>query len=228
MINDKQKQRLTEIAESAAKLFRTRTYKYTQMADIAQDLEMSVGMLYIYMKSKKALFDFTLMYIFDEDVFSKEIELPFTGIEHKALFEEYVENAFQKYISVLNTKIKTDLKQNDFEESMNDIFLLLSKYWKGMLIIERNGISWPYLLEGYNKMRKNAYGLFEQYFNNLIKQNILRPLKDINLSFYLFIESFALFAMHRHDRSIKNITEEQARETVIDAMKHAFLNKELL
>src|SRR5918911_541542 len=49
--------RLEQLAESAVKVFTARGYRRAQMADVAREMGVAPGTLYLYVESKEALFD---------------------------------------------------------------------------------------------------------------------------------------------------------------------------
>lgn len=52
--------RLQTIYEAASSLFINKGYMRTQMKDIAKEIGLSTGMLYVYFKGKKDILDFIL------------------------------------------------------------------------------------------------------------------------------------------------------------------------
>jgi len=224
-----QKQYIIKIINSAAKLFMTKGYKQTQMVDVAKDVSVSVGSIYNYFNGKKALFDITLKYIFNDNKLDDNQILPIEDINHDILLNEYIATVYISYTSKYEKILKNEEKTNDFTEVINTIYTMLSKYWKGILILERNELSFPKLSGYYFNTRSNFFMLLTQYLINKIKQGIVRPLNNVEIYARLIIENIAWFAMHRHhDSHLKNLDDSIAKSSVIDALNHAFLKKEYL
>src|SRR5438093_7283345 len=56
--------RIDELADTAARVFTTRGYRRTQMADVARAMGLAPGTLYLYVASKEALFDLVVQRAF--------------------------------------------------------------------------------------------------------------------------------------------------------------------
>src|SRR5437773_2024759 len=56
--------RIDELADTAARVFTTRGYRRTQMADVARAVGLAPGTLYLYVASKEALFDLVVQRAF--------------------------------------------------------------------------------------------------------------------------------------------------------------------
>src|SRR5690349_15315274 len=59
--------RLDQLVESAARVFTERGYRRTQMADVAREMGVAPGTLYLYVESKEALFDLVVQRAFVSD-----------------------------------------------------------------------------------------------------------------------------------------------------------------
>ena len=229
MTNENQKERLINIANAATIIFVEKGYKNTQMINVAQHLNVSVGTLYIYIKSKKALYDITLMSIFDNNFYNKIQNLPFEGIEHNILLEQYVHKVFNKYISDYKNIIEKKDIDNDFEIVISSIFTLMTNYWPGMSIFEKGDDSWPKFSKYYFNIRSEYFDLLKIYIEKKISQNIIRPLENIDIYSRLIIETIAWFAIHRNfDEDLKKFDNSTIKNIVIDSLKHSFLREEYL
>jgi AcrR family transcriptional regulator len=224
MINQKQKERLIQVAKNAAELFMAKGYIHTQMLDVALKMGVSVGTLYIYVKSKKALFDFTLQLIFNDYNLPDDLELPLQEIDHDYLMSHIISPLVKKHNDNIKTVIeKSDNKRQEMEEIIRLTFSYLSQYRTGIHILERNELSWPELTDFFFKIRARYIKQIASYLAKGIELGIIRPLENVEISARLILESIAWFAMHRHyDRDLKNLENKQAMETVVDALTHAF------
>ena len=103
------------------------------------------------------------------------------------------------------------------------MFDFIVKYRRPIIIMERNGLSWPNLTDYYFTTRSKYIHKIAKYLEKGIKQGMIRALKDTQLSARLILECIAWFAMHRyHDRDLHALDDERAADTVVDAMVHAF------
>ncbi len=224
MITQKQKSKLREIIEQGAELFMRKRYENTQMLDVAQKMGVSVGTLYLYVKSKKALFDLALREIFTDFAFGEILELPVTELDHNHLMENVIDVCLQKHMSEIKLIInKNDDRLREVEEIIRLMYAFQSKYRKGILILERNRVSWPGLADFFFASRADYVRQIADYLEQGISQGITRPLQNPLLSARLILECIAWFAMHRHyDRDLSGLDDKQAVDTVVDALVHAF------
>ena len=112
MLQQKQKNRLLEIAEHAAELFMWKRYEHTQMLDVAQKMNISVGTLYLYVKSKKALFDFTLKLIFSDYALKDDVELPLQEMDHNHLIKHVIDARIKKHMTEITAIIDSSLEKS--------------------------------------------------------------------------------------------------------------------
>ncbi len=223
-MNQKQKLKLREIIEQGADLFMRKRYENTQMLDVAQKMGVSVGTLYLYVKSKKALFDLALQEIFRDFAFKETLELPVAEIDHDFLMEHIVGVCIRRHMSDIKAIIsKGKDRLSEVEEIIRLMYGFQATYRKGILMLERNGVSWPKLADFFFNSRAHYVRQIADYLEQGITQGITRPLQNPLLSARLILECIAWFAMHRHnDRDLSGLDDKQAEDTVVDALVHAF------
>src|SRR5882724_6430613 len=65
MVRRRSDTRLSDLVEAASRVFIKQGYRRTQMADVAEELGVAKGTLYLYVKSKEGLFDFVVRHLDD-------------------------------------------------------------------------------------------------------------------------------------------------------------------
>src|SRR5512147_2581245 len=70
--------RLDRLIAAAARVFTTRGYRRTQMADVARAMGVAPGTLYLYVASKEALFDLVIQraFVAEDDLPPLTLPLP--------------------------------------------------------------------------------------------------------------------------------------------------------
>src|SRR5215510_9747336 len=76
MLRTRPPDRLDQLIASAIKVFTTRGYRRTQMADVAREMGVSPGTLYNYVESKEALFHLLIERAFRKDQATPAVTLP--------------------------------------------------------------------------------------------------------------------------------------------------------
>jgi hypothetical protein len=99
---------------------------------------------------------------------------------------------------------------------------------EGIALLERSAVEWPELAAlFYKDMRRKVLARIEAYIAARIRGGHFRRVPDVAAAARLLNETIAWMAMHRHgDVDSRNVSDEAAESTTIDALVHAFLLKE--
>ena len=87
--------RMNLIFNEASHLFINKGYARTQMKDIAKEIGLSTGMLYVYFTGKRELLSFLLKGTIEPAFVTKEFELPIRSELFESLDSEIIE-AFEQ------------------------------------------------------------------------------------------------------------------------------------
>ena len=209
--------KLKQIYLSASKFFIHKGYRQTQMIDIAKDVGMAAGSFYNYFTGKKAMFDFTIRCSFDDQYLDEEVVFPIEEINH-----DDVNVYFQ---GIIHQDIEQPLKEENlaFEKLIGVVYDFISKYWRGIRILERNEVDWPALALFYYEERKQVFKMIDDYLKTGIEKGEIRQIDNIEYHTRLIIETVAWWGMHRrYDRMHNDIDNNVAKAMVVDVLSHAY------
>ncbi|MDR2977727.1 MAG: TetR/AcrR family transcriptional regulator [Streptococcaceae bacterium] len=213
--------RIKAIVEAATSLFLRQGYAQTQISHIAKAAGVSVGTIYHDFTGKNEIMHMVLKCTIDPDFIEQDFDKPisddlFEGIENEivALFKEK-EAVFARNL------------ENDnycFETLISDSFDTLARYAVGCLFIEKNQYEFTFLAENYKAYRKQFFKTITQYVSGFIREGTIRPMKHLDLSVTLIIETLTWWAMDRQYISFETsaIPLSLAKEVCMDNLVSAY------
>lgn len=219
-MTEEQKEKLVRIIDAGYEVFHKNGYKLAQMSDVASVMNGSVGSIYSYVKGKKALFDLCFLESFVDNFLNTVTELPFEQIEHQLMLDRYIASFLEQ-----NSALQKDfyVKNPPLSEVIEFLFRHVTKFWRGIRMLDSSAKQWPLLFDFYRLFRTEAYQGLSEYLVRGMENGKIRRLKEPSLSARLLIENIAYFAMHRrYDMILHDMDENSAYEVTLDAMVHAF------
>lgn len=216
-------QRIQEIAEAATRLFLRQGYAKTQISHIAKAVGVSVGTIYLDFAGKKEIMHFILKCNIDPSFMEREFQRPITddlfiGLESEiiSLFER-TEHDFASHLQDSSTGY-------DLEALISDAFDILARYAVGCLFIEKNQYDFQNLAQHYLAYRKNFLHTMMGYISALTEQGSVRPLKHLELTTTLIIETLSWWAMDIRYTSFetKEIPLDLAKQICMDNIIAAY------
>lgn len=216
------KNRLSEIYEAASNLFINKGYSRTQMKDIAKDINLSTGMLYMYFTGKKDLLNFTLKATIEPNILNALTEFPIDGKQLEDI-ESEIRGTLQLHAESFSRGF--DENKLKFEEMLSYTFDLISQYGKGLLIIEKNPDDVGQIFKDYIKYRETFFDQMLKYIKYYQSQGSCRKLEYPESSTILIIETISWWAMHLRNDTFspqKNISVEEAKAVCLDNLVNAY------
>lgn len=227
--SSKNRERLEQLIHSGVKLFARQSYNNIHMAQIAQDMKVAPGTLYLYVESKQALFDFLISYTFKSAIDLQKVNLPIkstrTGTTSALLKKLYLErNAYAFIEEALERKSVKDIRA-EFEGILRKFYRLFVEYRHGIGIIMASAVDFPEFQEFFYKyLRDSVVQLMSDYLSSRIKMGLLRKVPDARATARLILEVTIWFAVHRRGGMNPTIMDEKlSEETVVDTLLNAFL-----
>lgn len=217
-----EKAKLISLLDVSAMQFLKKGYKQTQVSDIAKDASIATGSIYNYFEGKRALFDCTICYLFDLNWSYDEITFPFKEISHEDIWQDYIKKSFEFYYSRLYDIYNCE---NPFIEFIDAIFSMLNTHWRGILILERDTISWPLLSKEYSEGRSEFIGYTEKAFIELMKKGYVNEIDESQVSWHVrfIIESISWWGMHRKYMNEEQFdNDDKAKDIVIEVITRAY------
>ncbi len=227
--SSKNQERLEQLIHSGIKLFARQSYNNIHMAQIAHDMKVAPGTLYLYVQSKQALFDFLLNYTFKGETDLGKVVLPIkmtrTGSTSALLERLYLErNPYGFIEEALKRKSVKDIRA-EFDGILREFYQVFVKYRHGIGIIMASAVDFPEFYEFFYKyLRDSVVQLMSDYLSSRIKMGLLRKVPDTRATTQLILETTIWFAVHRRGGMNPTIMDEKlSEETVVDTLLNAFL-----
>ncbi|MDO8289032.1 MAG: helix-turn-helix domain-containing protein [Parvibaculum sp.] len=219
---EKSAARLAEIAEAATVCFSEAGFRRTQVADIARQMGVSAGTLYLYADSKGALFHLAVMHVTRQPL--TDLALPVTDPGIEATLRVLTDAISRRsYWPTLYAALASD-KAPDLEtlEAIGgEIYDTLTEERRTIWLLDACNLDIPELNTIYRRNVRGTYLMdLAKYMERSVRPDLSAPQKSIALR--AAVEIIAWAAMHRRrERGLPD--EYQATETEArNASKRAF------
>ncbi|WRS28441.1 helix-turn-helix domain-containing protein [Oscillospiraceae bacterium MB08-C2-2] len=215
--------RINLIFDAASQLFINKGYARTQMKDIAKEIGLSTGMLYVYFTGKRDLLSFLLKGTMEPEFVTQEFELPIPSALFDSLDDAIME-AFEENTKAFSSHLN-DISNYPLEQMLSDAFDVISKYGIGCLLIEKNPDDLGKLTEFYKEYRQKFYHQVLSYITQYMESGTFRPVEYPQHVTRLIIETLSWWGMHIANDAFetqKNLTVETAKSICMDNLLHAY------
>jgi len=223
--------RLAQLIASAIKVFTTRGYRRTQMADVAREMGVSPGTLYNYVESKEALFHLLIERAFHKGHSVPPANLPLPTPPPEAtlqLLRERLatEATFPRLDAALARQRVTNVRA-ELEGVVRELYSLVAGNYHASALIERSALDWPELAAvWFGELRRSILQRLTQYLERRIERGHFRPVPDAPTAARLILEVVAWFAWHRHEDVFSQIDDKLAEETTVHFVVSTLLREE--
>ena len=215
--------RMKLIYDAASHLFINKGYARTQMKDIAKEIGLSTGMLYVYFTGKRDILSFILKGTIHPEFITQEFERLIQPQIFSTLDAEIME-AFEQ-----NTKTfashSGDMTNYNLEQMLSEAFDVISKYGVGCLLIEKNPDDLGKLTGYYKEYRQKFFNQVLWYITFYMENKTFRQVQYPQHVTRLIIETLSWWGMHlMHDafEIQKDIPRETAKKVCLDNLFHAY------
>lgn len=233
MVRPRPADRLPVLVEAAIRVFSSRGYHRTQMADVAREMGVAAGTLYGYVESKEALFLLLLEHGFREaEGVVVPPALPVSAPPPAELLarlrERLAEGARLASLEAALGRRRPGEPRAEIRGIVGELYDRMARHRRAIVLLERSAADWPELAElYYREMRRGLLERLERWIVRGAQAGRLRRVPHPAAAARLVNETVAWFALHRHgDRDSSSISDEAARETVLDALVHALVAPE--
>ncbi|WMJ87681.1 TetR/AcrR family transcriptional regulator [Anaerocolumna sp. MB42-C2] len=216
--------RMELIFNAASHLFINKGYAKTQMKDIAKEIDLSTGMLYVYFTGKRDILSFLLKETIDPTFIAREFELPIRSELFDSLDNEIIE-AFEENTKAFSAHLK-DITNYPLEQMLSDAFDVISKYGIGCLLIEKNPDDLGKLTDYYKEYRQRFYTQVLSYITLYMQMGTFRKVEQPQYVTRFIIETLSWWGMHISNDAFetqKNITAQAAKNICMDNLLHAYM-----
>lgn len=215
--------RMRSIFDAASHLFINKGYARTQIKDIAKEIGLSTGMLYVYFTGKRDILNFILKGTIDQAFITQEFELPIRSELFDSLDNEIM-NAFEENTKAFSSHLD-NITDYPLEQMLSDAFEVISKYGIGCLLIEKNPDDLRKLTAYYKEYRKKFYGQVLSYITQYMQTGTFRQVEHPQYITRLIIETLSWWGMHITNDAYeiqKDIPIETAKSVCMDNLLHAY------
>lgn len=217
-------ERLAELIAAATRTFLTSGYRRAQIADVAREMNVAPGTIYLYVESKEALFDLVIRSaVVPESPLPSELPLS-TPKQGKTLSFIKQRLRSEGRVSTLEEALREGPTGQELEPIAREIFRQSSRYWLAIKLIERSALDWPELANAwFIRSRAQVVGQLGEYFERAIEAGGLRRPPHVQAAARLTLEMNAYLAIHRHiDPFPTPMDDAVAEETFVDAVLAAY------
>jgi AcrR family transcriptional regulator len=212
--------RIKDLLEAATVVFTRQGYRRTQMSDVAQELGVAKGTLYLYVESKAALFATVLRYaagrIADPDVLPLPIPSPPPGQLAARIRRGLAATAAPASLERALARRRVVDVERELDEIVRELFAISSEHRSMIKLMDRCHDHPEIGNVFYQGGRFAQLDLLAQYLESRLKHGHLRSLPDIRTAARFVIESVATWAVHIHwDPEPQGIDPSDAEETLV-------------
>lgn len=222
--------RLRELVRSATAVFIEQGYKSAQMEDVAKAMRVAKGTLYVYVKSKEALFDLVARCADRHEEFEKVPRLPIRTPGHRATIA-YVRQrlAEQQILPTLEVALtrRGPAPRGEFQKIVAELYAAMEGNRYGLKLIDRTAKDLPELATlWFAGARGGLVAALSEYLRQSISRGNMKEFSDITVAARFIIETAVFWAVHRHwDPHPQKVDDNAVRETVVRLIVNAIVKE---
>jgi AcrR family transcriptional regulator len=213
--------RFGDLLQAATRVFIAQGYRLTQMSDIAEAMGVAKGTVYLYVKSKEALFAAVLRYADRTPPAVSELQLPLAPPEAGELLVELKKaldrDALPSTLALALERRRVPNVRVELEEIVRDLYTEQSHHRTLIELIDRCARDHPELgALFYARGRFARVDMLARYLDARIEMGLLPAVPDSLATARFVIEAIATWAVHIHwDPAPQGIDPETAEELVV-------------
>jgi AcrR family transcriptional regulator len=216
--------RFQRLIECATRVFIDRGYLRTQMEDVARELGVAKGTLYLYVESKEALFDLVVRAA-DRQVplpIPEQLPVPTPAPGATIRFAEQRladSDPLPELEAALAQRRVVDVRV-ELEEVVRELYRTLARNRTGIKLLDRSAEDYPEFAEFWYRHGRDALmaGLVE-YLGERGRRGRLRNVGsgvDVEITARLIVETIVFWAVHRHwDPHPQHLDDAAAEDAVV-------------
>ncbi len=193
------------------------------MKDIAVDIGLSTGMLYLYFTGKRDILNFLFKGTLEPEFITEDHAFPLEASHFEGL-SGHIEVAFR-------TQMERFAGHKDAgadyppELMLSDAFDVISRYGIACLLIEKNEKDMGTLANLYREYRRSFFDQVLWYTEGYILDGRFRNLDRPEQCARLMIETLSWWGMHLANDSFEpqlDLSPDVAKSVCLDALTHAY------
>jgi AcrR family transcriptional regulator len=221
--------RLADLVAAATRVFIAQGYRRTQMADVATELGVAKGTVYLSVESKEALFDQVLRYADAGGGVAAPKRLPIRSPRRGATLayvrERLTREPLVAEIMALGARRRPADLRAELETVLGKVYDVLSANRIGIKLVDRCAADHPGLGDlWFRGGRQGILAALREYFESRARTKGLRHFQDSEVVARIVLETLVFWAVHRHwDPSPMAIDQSVARSTAIGFLSAALI-----
>jgi len=238
--------RFQRLIECATRVFIDRGYVRTQMDDVARELGVAKGTLYLYVESKEALFDLVARAADREAPLPIPEQLPVPtpapGATIRFAEQRLAETGPMPALEAALARRRVVDMRVELEEVVRELYRTLARNRTGIELLDRSAQEYPEFAEFWYRHGRDALmaGLVE-YLRERGRRGRLRNVGggastndagdagnvgDLEITARLIVETIVFWAVHRHwDPHPQSLDDTQAEDAVVRFICDALVDK---
>jgi len=224
-------ERLDDLVRAATRVFSTLGYRRAQMADVARELGVAPGTLYLYAESKEALFDLVVRHGLDTATDRSGLTLPVRTPAPGATLA-HLEGAIDaaahlpELAAAARRRRATD-PRGELEAVLTELASTMLRHRWGLLVLARSALDWPELATVFvSGLRIRVLSQLDAYLRKRAAAGQLRAMADPMGAAIFVNETLAFWVLHRlGDPGYAAIPDAAAEKLAIDMLVHALVKR---
>lgn len=219
---------LEAIIQAARQLFWRKGFARTQMADIAKEMGIAVGTLYLYVKSKEALFDLVLRHGIESSLPLESLELPLQDADLNQT-RQFIEQTLMEHAhwpllqAAIAARKPPAALATEWRAMLAEIYALLERHCWGLRMVNSSAHDFPWLAEIFLlRFRQGLLTDLARFFTQRAADG-LDEAKAQALAYFV-VENIASAVLHRQgDPVYTHFPAPLLRETLLNLLEHAIV-----
>ncbi len=226
-VSDEKLRRLQQLIDAATKVFLERGYRRAGMADIAREMAVAPGTLYLYVSSKEALFDLVLRWHLGPAGREGDLQLPirnegpektFAALEHHLRLEALTPGLLQALAGGDPADPVAELSG-----VLNELYDMLARYRTVISLLQRSSLDWPEMDGLYSKLRRNLRNHLSSYIRKRSSTGAFAAVGNSHAVARFIMEYVGSFSMQRVEDLQLAVEDEGGRQVCINMLLRALL-----
>ena len=223
-------ERLDQLAVAALAVFKRKGFKQTLMADVAEEMGVSAGLLYTYVESKEALFDLVVRHtLIDDPSWLDAIEIPVRTPEPGSTVE-FLRGVFGRRgqwprLEAALKLARADDPRAELGAVVDEQYQLMMRHRMGLLLLMCSTLEFPGLTEVFVLgLRKKLLAHFVRYIDSRVAARQFRKPKDTFACAAVLTSAIAWANLQRpFDPGFTALDEETTQEATTEFIVNSLL-----
>jgi AcrR family transcriptional regulator len=226
--------RLREMVEAALTVFCRQGFERAQVADVAKQMGVAVGTLYLYVESKEALFDLVVRHTAAEaSGWLDEIEIPVPTPAPGATVE-FLRDVFGKqgqwpHLEAALQKERAEDIRTELDGVVREQYRLMARHRRGLVLLMRSALEFPGLSEVFVMgLRRRLLEGLERYLVSRISAGQVRPVAHPAATAAVLTQTIAWANLQRpSDPGLAALPEQAIEDSAVELIVFGLIQPRL-